>query len=154
METIRIIRTINLNVSRLYFSIYEPSIFNNNREFYSKIFEEVMIVLTLSQTKEEDILIKLKGEYYILFILNVLLKNSSCKKYISKPSIKMCFVLINGIFYTILNGKKVEPQETELLFEAMIQLDQDNLSEAVLKEDYKVNYYIIFRMNLILYLQS
>ena len=113
-----------------------------------------MIVLTLSQTKEEEFLIKLKGEYYILFILNVLLKNSSCKKYISKPSIKMCFVLINGIFYTILNGKELNPQETELLFQAMIQLDQDNLSEAVLKEDYKVNYYIIFRMNLILYLQS
>ena len=101
-----------------------------------------MIILNLSQTKDEKKLTKIKNEhYYILFILDVLLKNSSNHDYISKPIIKNCFVSINNIFYNILNETKVEPQETELLFEAMVQPEKNNLSNKVLEKDYPV--YII-----------
>ena len=98
-----------------------------------------MIILNLSQTKDEKKLTKIKNEhYYILFILDVLLKNSSNHEYISKPIIKNCFVSINNIFYNILIEKDVEPQETELLFEAMSECEEDNLSSAVLEKDYPV----------------
>ena len=123
----------------LFFTVHDPHIFNNNKLFYSKIFEEVMIILNLSQKKDEKKLIKIKKKhYYILFILDVLLKNSSNHDYISKPIIKNCFVSINNIFYNILIEKDVEPQETELLFEAMSEYKEDNLSSAVLEKDYPV----------------
>ena len=98
-----------------------------------------MIILNLSQNKDEKKLIKIKKKhYYILFILDVLLKNSSNHDYISKPIIKSCFVSINNIFYNILIEKDVEPQETELLFEAMSEYKEDNLSDEVLEKDYPV----------------
>ena len=98
-----------------------------------------MIILNLSQSKDEKNLIKIKNEhYYILFILDVLLKKSSNHNYISNPIIKNCFVSINNIFYNILIEKEVEPQETELLFEAMSQYEEDNLSDEVLEKDYPV----------------
>lgn len=103
-----------------------------------------MIILNLSQKKDEKKLIQIKNNhYYILFILDVLLKNSSNHEYISRTIIKNCFVSINNIFYNILNEKEVEPQETELLFEAMSQPDTNNLSNAVLEKDYPVYNFLI-----------